>query len=70
MLFLAWLLEAEQQAGTGTWSPRNDLPPPSGYRPIFSYKVANDYQGFLVNDFEREFMDDRRVTDILALGGH
>ena len=49
MLFLAWLLEAEQQAGTGTWSPRNDLPPPSGYRPIFSYKVANDYQGFLVN---------------------
>jgi hypothetical protein len=47
---LAWLLEAEQQAGTGTWSPRNDLPPPSGYRPIFSYKVANDYQHFLVNE--------------------
>jgi ABC-type Fe3+ transport system substrate-binding protein len=50
MLFLAWLLEPEQQAGTGTWSPRNDLPPPSGYQPIFSYKVANDYQGFLVNE--------------------
>src|SRR6266480_2072741 len=49
MLFLAWLLEPEQQAGTGTWSPRNDLPPPSGYRPIFSYKVANAYQDFLVN---------------------
>jgi ABC-type Fe3+ transport system substrate-binding protein len=50
MLFLAWLLEPEQQAGTGTWSPRNDLPPPSGYRPIFSYKVVNDYQTFLVNE--------------------
>jgi ABC-type Fe3+ transport system substrate-binding protein len=50
MLFLAWLLEPERQAGTGTWSPRNDLPPPPGYRPIFSYKVANDYQAFLVNE--------------------
>jgi ABC-type Fe3+ transport system substrate-binding protein len=50
MLFMAWLLQPEQQAGTGTWSPRNDLPPPSGYRPIFSYKVVNGYQGFLVNE--------------------
>lgn len=49
-LFLSWLLEPEQQAGTGTWSPRNDLPPPAGYRPIFSYKVVNDHQGFLVNE--------------------
>src|SRR5262249_28006711 len=50
LLFLAWLLEPEQQAGMGTWSPRNDLPPPPGYRPIFSYKVVNDYQAFLVNE--------------------
>jgi ABC-type Fe3+ transport system substrate-binding protein len=48
-LFLGWLLEGEQQAGTGTWSPRNDQPPPAGYRPIFSYKVVNDYRAFLVN---------------------
>jgi len=49
-LFLAWLLEPEQQAGTGTWSPRKDLPPPAGYQPIFSYKVVNDYQAFLLNE--------------------
>jgi ABC-type Fe3+ transport system substrate-binding protein len=50
VLFLAWLLEPEQQAGTGTWSSRNDLPSPSGYRPIFSYKVVNDYQAFLLDE--------------------
>ena len=49
-LFLAWLLEPAQQAGIGTWSTRNDVPPPAGYRPIFSYKVVNDYQSFLVNE--------------------
>jgi ABC-type Fe3+ transport system substrate-binding protein len=48
-LFLGWLLEPEPQAGTGTWSPRNDLPPPAGYRPIFSYKVVNDYRAFLTD---------------------
>jgi ABC-type Fe3+ transport system substrate-binding protein len=49
-LFLAWLLEPEQQAGTGTWSARADLPPPAGFGPILSYKVANDYIGFLGNE--------------------
>jgi ABC-type Fe3+ transport system substrate-binding protein len=49
-LFMAWLLEPEQQAGMGTWSGRNDLPPPTGYKPILSYKVVNDYLPFLLND--------------------
>jgi ABC-type Fe3+ transport system substrate-binding protein len=48
-LFLTWLLEPAQQIATGTWSGRKDVPPPAGYNPILSYKVANDYRAFLVN---------------------
>ena len=42
-------LEPEQQVATGTWSGRSDVPPPAGYSPIFSYKVANDYRAFLTD---------------------
>jgi ABC-type Fe3+ transport system substrate-binding protein len=48
-LFLSWLLQPAQQIATGTWSGRSDVPPPAGYKPIFSYKVAIDYRAFLVN---------------------
>jgi ABC-type Fe3+ transport system substrate-binding protein len=46
-LFLSWLLEPEQQAKLPTWSPRRDVSPPTGYKPILSYKVVNDYRAFL-----------------------
>jgi ABC-type Fe3+ transport system substrate-binding protein len=49
-LFLTWLLEPEQQIKTGTWSVRGDVPPPTGFKPIFSYQVANDYLSFLTNE--------------------
>ena len=49
-LFLSWLLEPEQQIATETWSGRRDVPPPEGYKPILSYKVANDYKAFMTND--------------------
>jgi ABC-type Fe3+ transport system substrate-binding protein len=48
-LFMTWLLAPEQQAKLGTWSPRSDIAPPAGYRPILSYKVANDYRAFLTD---------------------
>ena len=48
-LFLAWLLEPTQQIATETWSGRRDVPPPTGYKPIFSYKVVTDYKAFLVD---------------------
>jgi ABC-type Fe3+ transport system substrate-binding protein len=48
-LFLTWLLEPKQQIATETWSARSDVPPPSGYKPIFSYKVVTDYKEFLVD---------------------
>jgi ABC-type Fe3+ transport system substrate-binding protein len=48
-LFLSWLLEPEQQAKLPTWSPRSDVPPPAGYKPLLSYKVAKDYRDFLTD---------------------
>ena len=49
-LFLAWLLEPAQQIANGTWSARRDVPPPDGFKPIFSYKVVNDYRQFLSDE--------------------
>jgi ABC-type Fe3+ transport system substrate-binding protein len=51
-LFLSWLLEPEQQSKLPTWSPHSDVPPPAGYQPILSYKVANDYRAFLSDETE------------------
>ncbi len=48
-LFLSWLLAPEQQAKLPTWSPRSDVPPLAGFKPILSYNVANDYRAFLTN---------------------
>lgn len=48
-LFLSWLLAPEQQSKLPTWSPRSDVPPPSGFKPILSYNVANDYRAFLTD---------------------
>ena len=48
-LFFSWLLAPEQQAKLSSWSPRADVAPPAGYRPILSYTVANDYRGFLAD---------------------
>jgi len=45
-------MEPAQQAATGTWSSRKDVPPPKGFKPIFDYPVANDYRSFLVNERE------------------
>jgi ABC-type Fe3+ transport system substrate-binding protein len=48
-LFLAWYLSPEQQARTGNWSPRSDVPAPYGWKPILSYNVVNNYREFLTN---------------------
>lgn len=55
-LFLTWLLAPTQQIATETWSGRSDVPPPAGYKPIFGYKVINDYKAFLV--------DQTRIADL------
>src|SRR5882757_7179541 len=49
-LYLTWLLAPEQQRRIGTFSSRNDVPPPAGLRPLFSYGVANGYREFVTSD--------------------
>jgi ABC-type Fe3+ transport system substrate-binding protein len=49
-LYLTWVLAPEQQRRIGSFSPRGDVPPPAGLRPLFSYNVANDYRDFVTND--------------------
>ena len=51
-LFMSWLLEPEQQSRMPTWSPRSDVPPPAGFKPILSYSVANDYRAFLTDQVQ------------------
>jgi ABC-type Fe3+ transport system substrate-binding protein len=53
-LFLSWYLSPEMQAKTGNWSPRSDVLPPYGWKPILSYKVVNDYREFLMNTKQLE----------------
>jgi len=48
-LFISWLLAPGQQVKLGTWSPRQDVAPPAGLKPIMSYNVANDYRAFLTD---------------------
>jgi ABC-type Fe3+ transport system substrate-binding protein len=49
-LFVAFYLSREQQARTGTWSSRSDVPPPAGLKPILSYKIMNSYRDFLTDE--------------------
>ena len=48
-LYLTWVLQPEQQSRIGSYSPRGDVPPVGGLKPLFSYNVANDYRDFVTN---------------------
>jgi ABC-type Fe3+ transport system substrate-binding protein len=59
-LFLTWYLAQEQQSRIGTFSPRLDVPPPAGFKPLTSYKIANAFREFitdekLIADLRRRF---------------
>jgi ABC-type Fe3+ transport system substrate-binding protein len=49
-LFLSWYLAPEQQSRLGTFSPRLDVAPPAGLRPLTSYKIANAFREFITDD--------------------
>ena len=55
-LYISWFLDKEQQSRIGTWSPRSDVPPPPGLKPLFDYKLANDFRSFIT--------DERRVIEL------
>lgn len=49
-LFLTWYLAKEQQSRLGTFSPRLDVPPPPGFQPLTSYKIANGFREFVTDE--------------------
>ena len=46
-LYVSWYLAKEQQSRLGTFSVRADVPPPEGFKPLTSYKIANNYREFM-----------------------
>jgi ABC-type Fe3+ transport system substrate-binding protein len=48
-LYLSWFLAPEQQAKVGSFSSRGDVPPPEGFQPLTSYRIANGYREFMLN---------------------
>jgi ABC-type Fe3+ transport system substrate-binding protein len=49
-LYLAWYLAKEQQSRTGVFSPRTDVAPPIGLKPLSAYRLANKYRDFVSDD--------------------
>ena len=49
-LFVTWYLAQEQQSRLGTFSARRDVPPPAGFKPLTSYKIANAFRQFITDD--------------------
>jgi ABC-type Fe3+ transport system substrate-binding protein len=49
-LFLTWYLAREQQMRIGNWSPRSDVPPPDGLKPLSSYRLQNTYRDFVSDE--------------------
>jgi ABC-type Fe3+ transport system substrate-binding protein len=71
-LYLQWYMAKEQQARIGTWSARNDVPPPFGLKPILDYKVANDYAEIftdraLLADLRKRF--EHYTGEVKTIGG-
>lgn len=71
-LYLQWYMAKEQQGRIGTWSARNDVPPPFGLKPILDYNVANDLAAIatdtaLLADLRKRF--ESYTGDIKNRGG-
>jgi len=49
-LYLTWFLAKEQQSRVGSFSSRIDVPPPEGFQALTSYKIANNYREFMINE--------------------
>jgi ABC-type Fe3+ transport system substrate-binding protein len=52
-LYVAWYLTKEIQHRmhrAGSWSPRTDVAPPDGFKPIAEYTVANNFRDFITNE--------------------
>jgi ABC-type Fe3+ transport system substrate-binding protein len=48
-LYATWFLAKEQQSHVGSFSSRADVAPPEGFKPLTSYKLANNYREFMLD---------------------
>jgi ABC-type Fe3+ transport system substrate-binding protein len=46
-LYLSWYLAPEQQSRSGTFSPRADVAPPPGLKPLAAYDIDAGYRALL-----------------------
>jgi len=49
-LYLTWFLARDQQMRVGSFSARADVPPPEGFKPLTSYRIANGYREFVADE--------------------
>jgi ABC-type Fe3+ transport system substrate-binding protein len=49
-LYLTWFLAREQQSRVGSFSSRADVAPPEGFKPLMSYRIANNYREFVTDE--------------------
>ncbi len=61
-LFLAWYLQPEQQRRMGTWSSRSDVAPPPGLKPLASYRLANAYRAFIMDETRAKMLRERYLS--------
>jgi ABC-type Fe3+ transport system substrate-binding protein len=46
-LFVDWYLAPAQQSRTGAFSPRSDVPPPQGFKPLTAYNLDRGFRALL-----------------------
>ena len=61
-LFVAWYLQPEQQRRVGHWPARSDVPPPEGLQPLSSYRLANAYRAFIMDEARAKVLRERYLT--------
>jgi ABC-type Fe3+ transport system substrate-binding protein len=58
-LYINWYLQPEQQRHQGTWSSRSDVPSPPGLKPLSSYRLANAFRSFIMNEAKVKALRER-----------
>ena len=49
-LYLNWYMAKEQQSRSGTYSPRADVPPPPGMKPLSAYNIDSGYRKLVTDE--------------------
>ena len=49
-LYLQWYMAKEQQSRSGTFSPRADVPPPPGLKPLSTYRIDRGYRTLVTDE--------------------